>query len=98
MRLIARLFKILLVLLAVGLGFWFTLINTQLVSLNLFGFVLPEAKLGIWVLGGFGAGVVAGLLISLWSYAAGKQRLLRQGRQLNRSEKELAKLRSDTAP
>lgn len=91
---ITRLVKILLILLALCLGIWFTLDNTQEVTLILFGLTLPSAKLGFWILAGFVLGIAIGFFGSLWPYANVKQKLLRQDRQLKRSEKELTKLRA----
>lgn len=94
MRWITRLLKISLVLIALLLGILFTVDNAQQVSLTLFGFQLPSAKLGAWLLLAFVLGVTIGFLFSLWPYFAAKQKLLLQERQIKRSEKELNKLRA----
>ncbi len=91
---IKRLVTILLILLALALGIWITLDNSQPVSLILFGFALPSAKLGVWILATFVLGIAVGYLGSLWPYLATKRKLLSQDRKIKRSERELDKLRA----
>lgn len=58
-----RLLILLAVLLAGGWGFLFSLANSEAVALDLVLMRLPEAALGVWVIGAFGVGGLCGLAV-----------------------------------
>ena len=74
----------------------FTLANTQLVSLDLVGFILPEVTLSTLVLVPFVLGGIVGLLVSMAIVARITYLNKSLGRKLVRRDNEIQKLRSST--
>ncbi len=86
---------LLLVLLLVGLilGVWFSTENAQVVNVLLLGFPMPPVSLGVLVCGVLLAGAIVGYLLSLLGGLKLKGDVLALKRQLNRRDKELERLR-----
>ncbi|MGQ9426149.1 LapA family protein [Gilvimarinus sp. F26214L] len=77
-----------------GLGWWISSENNQLVSPTLMGISLPSLNLGAWLFIVLLLGGVAGYLLSLLSYIRIRSKSLSLQRKLNRCEQEVAKLRT----
>ncbi len=92
MSLILKLVKVLLALVLVALGIWFTNDNRELISLTVFGFVLPQMTLGLWVLGAFLLGCISGLVASVGGRVKAAASSRQQTRQLNRQAKQIESL------
>ncbi len=91
---LARLIKVVFVLLGLVLGFWFASENGQSVNVVALGYPLPSLSLGLWSLIALMVGVLLGFVVSLWPAFSLKQRLGTKERQLKNSEDELQKVRS----
>lgn len=80
--------------LVMGLGWWISSENSQMVSPTLMGIQLPSWNLGVWLFIMLLLGAVIGYLLSLLSYVKMRSRTRSVQRQLNRCEQEVAKLRT----
>lgn len=88
-----------LVILIIGLvlGVWFSTENTLPVQVMLLGFPMPTLSLGLLVCGVLLAGAVVGYLLSLLSAVRLRNDNLSLKRQLSRRDKELERLRKPPA-
>ena len=93
MLFVIRLLKVMLALVIVALGFWFTSENSGAVSLVVFGFVLPELKVGLWVLGAFLLGAALGVFTGIGPRMNASRQLKKQRNALKKQEAELHRLR-----
>ncbi|MEX1033607.1 MAG: lipopolysaccharide assembly protein LapA domain-containing protein [Cellvibrionaceae bacterium] len=91
-------FKLLLAaivgLLVMGLGWWISSENSQIVSPRLMGLQLPGWNLGAWLFIMLLLGGLLGYFLSLVSYLKIRGHSLAVQRKLNRCEQEVAKLRT----
>lgn len=83
-----------LAIVVMGLGWWISSENEQMVSPTLMGVPLPSWNLGVWLFIMLLVGGVLGYLLSLLSYLKIRSRSLAVQRKLNRCEQEVAKLRT----
>jgi uncharacterized membrane protein YciS (DUF1049 family) len=81
-------------ILVMGLGWWISSENSQLVSPILMGIPLPSLNLGVWLFIMLLVGGVLGYLFSLFSYWKLKSQSASAQRKLTRCEQEVAKLRT----
>lgn len=81
-------------ILVMGLGWWISSENSQLVSPILMGIQLPSLNLGAWLFIMLLIGGVLGYLFSLLSYLKLRGQSLSAQRKLSRCEQEVAKLRT----
>lgn len=81
-------------ILVMGLGWWISSENSQLVSPVLMGIQLPRLNLGAWLFIMLLIGGVFGYLFSLLSYLKLRSQSLSAQRKLSRCEQEVAKLRT----
>ena len=91
---IKRLILLLLLILAIVIGVVFTSENSQQLSLVFMGFVLPELKLGLWVLLVLLLGSLLGLTLCMFSLFLRGQSVRAKNRQIKRLEQELQQLRT----
>ena len=96
MKLIKSLFTLVLVLVLLLLGIWFTLRNQQLVPLDLLFIKLPDNSLALWLILSLLAGALLGVLLMLPKLASNKAKLISSERQLKQQKEELHKLRTLT--
>jgi hypothetical protein len=89
MSVILNILKILLALVLVGLGIWFTGDNRELISLTVFGFVLPKMTLGLWVLGAFLLGSILGVAACFGGRLKTSATIRQQARQLDKHAKQI---------
>ena len=94
MRLIKRLIAVAILLAVLAFGVLFSIQNTSPAPLDLLFVQLPEQRVALWVLLAFTAGGVLGVVVSLFAIAHLKSQHLSLRRKLDRSEKELDKLRT----
>ncbi len=81
-------------LLVIAVGILFTVHNTQMVSIDLVFFRLPEATLSLWLILAFVTGGVCGVLLSAVTIFALRTRLGRARRQVSTSRQEIDRLRT----
>lgn len=81
-------------ILVMGLGWWISSENSQMVSPKLMGFQLPSWNLGVWLSIMLLIGGALGYLLSLLSYIRIRSHSLAMKRKLSRCEQEVAKLRT----
>lgn len=89
--------SLVLALLALGLlvlGTWFTLRNSQEVSLDLLFIQLPAYSVALWVILSLLCGLVLGWLLLLPNLARHKAQVFSYKRQLKLQQEELHKLRT----
>jgi uncharacterized membrane protein YciS (DUF1049 family) len=77
-----------------GLGWWISSENSQMVSPTLVGVQLPSWNLGVWLFIMLLVGGIVGYLLSLPGYIRIRGHVLAVQRKLNRCEQEVAKLRT----
>ncbi|UTW02534.1 DUF1049 domain-containing protein [Amphritea atlantica] len=75
-------------------GWTFATLNTELVSINMFFFTLPEASLSIWLMASFVVGGVVGVLVSSLFVMVLKLKLKAAKRKISSADKELDQLRT----
>lgn len=93
-----RFLKTLLVLI-LGIGFlycgWtFAILNTELVTIDLFFIKLPEASLSVWLMAVFVLGGLSGVIISSLALMTLRLRLQNARRKISAANKELDQLRT----
>lgn len=91
---IKAILAVVIAVLVMGLGWWISSENSQIVSPKLMGLQLPSWNLGVWLFIVLLVGGVLGYLLSLLSYLKIQSRSLAIQRKLNRCEQEVAKLRT----
>lgn len=91
---IKAILAVIIAILVMGLGWWISSENSQIVSPKLMGLQLPSWNLGVWLFITLLVGGVLGYLLSLLSYLKIQSRSLAIQRKLNRCEQEVAKLRT----
>lgn len=96
MKLIKSLFTLVLVLVLLLFGIWFTLRNQQPIPLDLLFIQLPENSLALWLILSLITGSVLGVVLMLPKLAGYKARLISHERQLKQHQEELHKLRTLT--
>lgn len=84
-------------LLVIVVGILFTVHNTQMVSIDLVFFQLPEATLSLWLILAFVCGGLCGVLLSTLTILALRTRLGRARRQVTTSREEIERLRTSAA-
>jgi uncharacterized membrane protein YciS (DUF1049 family) len=94
MKQVAVWVKLAIVIIALFLGSWFALENDEIVDVILFGIVLPEYRLGVWLLAFSLVNLLLGTLLGTWTALRIHQRLKARERQLAYCERELDKLRT----
>lgn len=94
MKQIAVWVKLATLIIALFLGSWFALENDGIVGVTLFGIVLPEYRLGVWLLAFSLVSLLLGTLLGSWTVWRIHQRLKARERQLAYCERELDKLRT----
>ncbi|MCV6611604.1 MAG: LapA family protein [Amphritea sp.] len=94
MRFVKTLLVLILGIAFLYCGWTFAVLNTELVSINLFFFTLPEASLSVWLMAAFVVGGIAGVLISGLALMTLKLRLQNARRKINAANKELDQLRT----
>ncbi|MDO6562764.1 LapA family protein [Amphritea sp. 1_MG-2023] len=75
-------------------GWTFATLNTELVSINLFFFTLPEASLSLWLMASFVVGGIAGVVVSSLFVMILKLKLQAAKRKISSADKELDQLRT----
>ena len=75
-------------------GWSFAPLNSELVSINMFFFTLPEASLSIWLMASFVVGGAAGVLVSSLFVMVLKLKLKAAKRKIGSADKELDQLRT----
>lgn len=96
MKLIKSFFTLVLILVLLLVGIWFTLRNQQLIPLDLLFVQLPENSLALWLILSLITGLVLGVLLMLPKLTSYKARLLSHEYQLKQQKEELHKLRTLT--
>lgn len=96
MKLIKSFFTLVLILVLLLVGIWFTLRNQQLIPLDLLFVQLPENSLALWLILSLITGLVLGVLLMLPKLTSYKARLLSHEHQLKQQKEELHKLRTLT--
>ncbi|MCW8194234.1 DUF1049 domain-containing protein [Proteobacteria bacterium 005FR1] len=81
-------------ILVMGLGWWISSENNQLVSPILMGIHLPNLNLGVWLFIMLLVGGLLGYLFSLFSYWKLRSQSASAQRKLSRCEQEVSKLRT----
>lgn len=85
----------LLVMLVLPIGGWIGFIeNSAIVAPVLFGYKLPEAALGVWLLAMLLLGSILGWSVSVLSHFRLRSKLKRATNKLKNQEKELGNLRT----
>ncbi|WP_185231181.1 LapA family protein [Teredinibacter franksiae] len=90
-RLIRNLFVVIWLVVVLTIGGWVAFYNSEYVSINLFGFNLPEFSIGFYLCITFATGVVIGWF-GTWLLARAK--LFSRQRELGKARKEMEKLRT----
>ncbi len=93
MAFLKKLLILLMLLVGLALGIWFSIDNPQKVTVTLLGFPLPAVSLGVMIFGVFALGTALGYVISLWPVLGLKNHNLSLKRKLKRRDKELERLR-----
>jgi len=93
MGLLRKLLGAIVLLLAVIVGGLFTVQNTQPVPLDLLILQLDERPVALWILLAFGLGCFLGLITGTGLLIRLRARLSRSGRQMDKLELELDRLR-----
>lgn len=75
-------------------GILFTVHNTQMVSIDLVFFHLPEATLSLWLILAFVLGGVCGVALSTFTIFSLRTRLGRAQRKLTATREEIDRLRT----
>lgn len=81
-------------LVVMGLGWWISSENSQLVGPKLMGLQLPSWNLGAWLFIMLLIGGILGYVLSLLSYFKHRSRSASLQRKLSRCEEEVARLRT----
>lgn len=89
MKWIKRVLAVLVLLVVFVWAIVFTAENTLQAPLSLVFFTLPEASISVWIVGGFAAGGLLGLLLSLLLIARLKASHLSTRRQLEQCQQQL---------
>lgn len=90
---VKRLLLLILLVVAVFVGLVLTSENSSLVSLSVFGILLPELSIGLWVCMALLAGAVIGLLISFFPLAFSRYTHSSKDKKIHQLQKELTALR-----
>ncbi len=93
MNLIKRLLLLLIILIGIVLGVWFSADNPQALTVVALGFPLPQLPAGIWLLLMVLIGAVLGYLVSVMPALKLKNENMSLKRKLKRRDRELEKLR-----
>lgn len=90
---------ILLLVLVIGLvvGIWFSTENTEVVTASLFGFELPAMTLGLLVCSAFALGTGLGYLVSLLPVLTLKNTNMSLRRKLKRRDQEIERYKKTKA-
>lgn len=96
MKLIKSLLTLVLVLILLLLGVWFTLRNQQPIPLDLLFIKLPDNSLALWLILSLIVGVVMGVLLMVPKLTGYKAKLMSYERQLKQQTEELHKVRTLT--
>ncbi len=94
MKTIGRWIFILLTLIAIFLGYLFSLENDTLVSVTLVGLTLPPLGLGTWLLAFLLLGLILGIVVTGLPVFRQKQKVAALTRKNRRLEQEMQQLRS----
>lgn len=94
MRVLKTLVAIVVALFLIVVGVLLTVNNQQLVAIDLVFVQIPEASLARWLIASFLVGAVLSLIFTSLAVVAMKSRLRRTRKQLDRSSRELDKLRT----
>jgi putative membrane protein len=94
MRSLKRLLVVCLLALVLVFGVLFSIQNTDKAALDLLVIQLPEQRVSLWVLLAFATGGIVGMLISSAALIRLKSQNLLLLRKLDKSDKELAALRT----
>ncbi|WP_428033124.1 lipopolysaccharide assembly protein LapA domain-containing protein [Amphritea sp.] len=94
MRWLKTLLVLVLCLVFLFCGWTFATLNTEIVSINMFFFTLPEASLSIWLMASFVAGGIAGVLVSSLFLMLLKLKLKAAKRKISSADRELDQLRT----
>lgn len=93
MALIKKLVMLVVILLGLILGVWFSAENPQLLTVTVLGFALPQIPAGILLCGVLVIGTALGYVISVLPVFQLKNDNLSLRRKLKRRDKELERLR-----
>ena len=96
MKRLGRWLFALVLLVALLLGFLFNFENPSPVTVTLIGVVLPEFRLGLWLVIMLLLGVILGFAVSTLPAIAARRRLSRMARQNTRLVQEVQTLRSQS--
>lgn len=94
MRILKTVIALFCALLLIVVGVLLTVNNQQIVAIDLVFVQIPEASLARWLIASFLLGAVLSLVTASLAMVALKSRLRRARKQLDRSTKELDKLRT----
>lgn len=95
MKLLSKLFTLLLVLGMIAVGTLFALQNDAPVPLDMLIYQFAPQSIALWVLGAFAAGGIVGMLVSSALMVRLRASLSGSRRQLEKTRLELAKLRDE---
>lgn len=90
---IKRIILLIIFVVALVLGVTFSSENSQLTTLILFGYALPELPLGLWIIITLFIGGFIGLLLSFLPLLWGKKTVNAKEKKIKLLEKELENLR-----
>lgn len=96
MKLIKSLLTLVVLLVLLLLGIWFTLRNQQPTPLDLLFIKLPDNSLALWLMLSLLTGALLGVLVMLPKLLGYKAKLISHERQLKQQKEELHKLRTLT--
>ncbi|MCP8898367.1 lipopolysaccharide assembly protein LapA domain-containing protein [Gilvimarinus xylanilyticus] len=94
MKTIGRWIFILLIIIAIFLGYLFSLENDTLVSVTLVGLTLPPMGLGTWLLAFLLLGLILGIIVTGLPVFRQKQKVTALTRKNRRLELEIQQIRS----
>lgn len=94
MRFVKTLLVLILGIAFLYCGWTFAILNTELITIDLFFFKLPEASLSVWLMATFVLGGIAGVVVSSLAMVTMKLRLQNARRKISAANKELDQLRT----
>lgn len=94
MRFVKTLLVLILGIAFLYCGWTFAVLNTELVTIDLFFYTLPQASLSVWLMAAFVLGGIVGIIISSLALVTLKLRLQNARRKIDSANRELDQLRT----